>query len=224
MIRKISFCTTCKGRLWQLEQTLAVNTPFLDKDCELVILDYQSPDNLREHLETNYKEYLNDGRIKYFKLLNNYNFNCAYAKNVAHRLATGDVLFSLDADGFISESLKAELRALGDKEILVPRYFGNDEGTYGRLGYTKSLFYTMNGYSEFIVAMQDDDGNMRYRAIMSGVKSVHAKEKHIAIQNTSEQKVLYTNVTELTNPEIHWPLKWGIADIETREGSFLTLD
>lgn len=59
---------------------------------------------------------------------------------------------------------------------------------------------------------------------MSGVKSVHAKEKHIAIQNTSEQKVLYTDVAELTNPEIHWSLKWGIADIETREGSFLTLD
>lgn len=223
-MKTISFCTTCKGRLWQLEQTLVKNVSILDKGCELVILDYQSPDGLKEHLEENYKEYLEDGRIKYFKLLNNYNFNCAYAKNVVHRLATGDVLFSLDADGFITESLKAELRNLSDNEILVPRYFGNDEGTYGRLGYTKTRFNVMNGYSEFIVAMQDDDGNMRYRAIMAGVKSVHAKEKHVAIQNSTEQKLLYTDVADLTNPVIGWPARWGVADIETRDGVLMHLN
>ena len=45
----ISFCTVCKGRLWQLKQTIFHNLNQLESDCELVLLDYQSPDGLEQH-------------------------------------------------------------------------------------------------------------------------------------------------------------------------------
>lgn len=217
-MKKISFCTTCKGRLWQLQQTLEKNLEIMEADCEWIILDYQSPDDLKTFLEINYKEHLDSGRIKYFRLLNNYNFYCAYAKNVAHRLASGTVLFNLDADGYISSGLIAELRLLKDGEILVPRYTGNDGGSYGRLGYTRRTFLELNGYSENIIKMKDDDGNLRYRAMMAGVRPVHTRYRHVAIQNTPEQKELYTDVEGLTPPPNYWPTRWGVAELEDRDG------
>lgn len=215
-MKKISFCTTCKGRLWQLKQTLPKNIDFLNEETDLIILDYQSPDGLKEWLEENYKEALDKGFIKYFRLLHPYNFYCAYAKNVAHRLAQGDVLFNLDADGFINETLVEELRNLKDTEILVPRYHGNDEGSFGRLGYTKETFYKLNGYSENIIKMQDDDGNLRYRATFYPLRPVHSRKTHVAVQNTPAQKELYTDVEGLIPPPNNWPKSWGVAEIEDR--------
>lgn len=218
MKNKVSFCTTCKGRLWQLKETLVKNVPLLDEDCELIILDYQSPDGLKEHLEEHYKDALDSGLIKYYRLMHGYNFYCAYAKNVAHRLATGQVLFNLDADGFISKELIAELRQLKKDEIHVPRYHGNDEGSYGRLGLLRTTFYKLNGYSENILKMLDDDGNLRHRAMMMGLRPVHSRIKHVAIQNTPEQKELYTDVEGLIPPPNNWPKSWGVAELTDRNG------
>lgn len=222
--KKLSFCTTCKGRLWQLSQTLPENVKYLNENVELIILDYQSPDGLREHLEENYKEYLDDGRIRYFKLLNNYNFHCAYAKNVVHLLSSGDTLFNLDGDGFIQSEIIEQLNELKDMEILVPRHSPFNEGTHGRLGYTRNTFVYLNGYNEKIVKMQNDDGDLCRRALYSKVKLVHANATHLAIQNTLEQKLLYTEVPELINPGILWPDQWGIADIEDRNGNIFKID
>ena len=61
----VSYCTTCKGRLWQLEQTLPVNIKLANEDIEIVLLDYHSQDGLRDYILENYQEYLADGRLRY---------------------------------------------------------------------------------------------------------------------------------------------------------------
>lgn len=185
----------------------------LDDDCELILLDYQSPDNLQDYIFSNFEKELESGKLKYFYLTNDYNFSCAYAKNVAHRLASGNVLFNLDADGYITSSLIKELRQLKDNQLFVPRLYGDDEGTYGRLGYVRDTFYKLNGYNEYVVGMQDDDGNLRARALVLPLIPKHAKEKHKAIQNTREQKDMYINVGGLTQPPINYPEQWGKATV-----------
>ena len=53
-MKRVSFCTTCKGRLWQLEQTLPNNLKILDDYSEIVLLDYQSPDGLKNYIFDNF--------------------------------------------------------------------------------------------------------------------------------------------------------------------------
>lgn len=222
---KISFCTTCKGRLWQLEQTLPRNVKRLREGTELIILDYQSPDNLREYLFNNYAEYLDNGKIKYYYLTHAYNYTSAYAKNVAHRLASGEILFNLDGDNLIRTSLE-DLLKLKPNELYVPRLSASsidNEGTFGRLGYHKELFYRFNGYNENLVGMVADDGELMCRMIDHGVKRKVSAHFDKAIQNTPEQKQLYVNVPGLTNPPLDYPKHWGQAVVADRFGNLIEL-
>lgn len=223
MVKKISFCTTCKGRLWQLQQTLPQNIRKLDKDSEIVILDYQSPDGLKEWLFTTFPADIESGKLKYFHLEHEYNYTSSYAKNVAHKLATGEILFNLDADNYIYTGLLAELRNLRDNMLFLPRLFGNDEGSYGRLGYTKATFERVGGYDETIVGMKGDDGDFRVRCFPLKIRPVHALQTHVAIQNTPEQKELYTNIPGLSNPPLDYPAAWGKATVTDKDGNTIEL-
>lgn len=211
-MRKISFCTTCKGRLWQLEQTLSKNIAMLDDDCEIVLLDYQSEDGLKDYIFKNFSEYLGN-KLKYYQLTDNFNFTMSYAKNIVHKLATGDVLFNLDADNLIHDTLISELRSLKDYQILIPKFSNHwsNEGSYGRLGYTRKAFYDLNGYNENIIGMKADDGDFVGRALKQDFIMIHSKTESQAIQNTIEQKELYTNFS--SNPPANYPAEWGKANV-----------
>lgn len=222
-MKSISFCTTCKGRLWQLQQTLPTNVSRLEEGCDIIILDYQSPDGLKEWLFENFDTEIQNGKIKYFSLNENYNYSSSYAKNLAHKLATGDILFNLDGDNYITGGLIQELRTIKDSEIFLPRYHGNDEGSFGRLAYTKKTFYKLNGYNENIVGMKGDDGDLRARCIPLQLVPRHSKYKHVAIQNTQEQKDLYTDVEGLVNPPLNYPAQWGKATITDKDGQIINL-
>ena len=223
MAKKVSFCTTCKGRLWQLQQTLPQNIKKLDNDSEIVILDYQSPDGLKDWLFGTFKAELESGQLKYFCMEQEYNYSSSYAKNVVHKLATGEILFNLDADNYIYTGLLQELRRLQDDFIFLPRYFGIDEGSYGRIGYTKKTFEKLNGYNENIVGMKGDDGDFRARCIPLRVQPVHANRTHIAIQNTPEQKELYTNMADVENPPVDYLAQWGKATVTDKDGNSIEL-
>ena len=66
---KVSLCTTCKGRLWQLRQTLPQNLLYLDDHSEIILLDYQSPDGLKDYIYTEHSLALAQGRLKYFQMV-----------------------------------------------------------------------------------------------------------------------------------------------------------
>ena len=62
---KISFYTTCMGRLKHVKRTLPKNIEE-NKDydnCEFVILDYNSPDGLANWIVDNFKEHLAEARV-----------------------------------------------------------------------------------------------------------------------------------------------------------------
>lgn len=217
-MRSISFCTTCKGRLWQLKQTLPLNMERLQEGCDIVILDYQSNDGLREWLFETFVQEIEQGKLKYFLLKNDYNFSCAYAKNVVHKLSTGTVMFNLDADNYITANLINQIRLLTNRTIFTPKLGYKSEGSYGRLGYTRVAFFANNGYNETIVGMGGDDGDFITRGLGLGLRMKVAQDAHQAIQNTVEQKELYTNVKDLSHPPVDYPTHYGRAIIEDRHG------
>ena len=227
-MNKISFCTTCKGRLWQLEQTLPKNLSLLNDNSEIILLDYKSPDNLKEYIFSKFFRYLENGKLKYFEMVEDYAYTSAYAKNVAHRLATGNILFNLDADNFIYDGLIYELKSLKDNQLLLPRLGIENEGTLGRIGYTKNTFYKLNGYNENIVGMKGDDGNLRIRAFELGINVITASYIISTIQNSREQKELYINDGIICNysnpsPPLNYPNEWGKAKVIDQYGKVIQL-
>lgn len=220
----LSLCTNCKGRLWQFKQTLPDTVKTLNGKVDLVLLDYQSDDGLKDWIFSNYLELLEDGRLKYFRLSNDYNYSCAYAKNVTHRLATGDVLFNLDADNTISEAEVNVLLDLPDKSIYFPIVRKRGSGAEGRLGYHRSTFYELNGYNENIIGMGSDDGDLYLRMRLKGMQPIESKFISDPILNTPEDKQYYVNVKGLTQPPSNWPVSFGVAKLLDRFGNEIILN
>ena len=195
-MQKISYCTTCKGRLWQLKDTLFdnINTIKQYDGVDIVLLNYHSDDGLDNYIFSNFQQYLKNQKLKYYRLISEAKyFDMSYAKNIAHCLASGQVLFNLDADNYIGSSLP-ELLNLPQNTILTPLGISNT-GTsrYGRIGVNNGTFHALRGYNEAIKGLAGDDGDLIIRALKSGLKITQSQDKSIPIQNTEQDKQKYTD-------------------------------
>src|ERR1044072_3062749 len=94
---KISFCVTCKNRLWQLQQTLPVNLRVIKDDgsADLVLVNYNSQDGLNDWIHQFHKE-IETGILTYVHERTEQYFHCSKAKNLAHFIATGEFVVNLD--------------------------------------------------------------------------------------------------------------------------------
>lgn len=118
---RIIFCTTCKGRVQHLKQTLPRNIADNAKypNCKFVILDYCDPGPLRDYLWRAHKSDAESGRVVLYRYFGDRigehdthdglpkwreaPFRMAHGKNLAHRagiLEGADILVNLDADGY----------------------------------------------------------------------------------------------------------------------------
>ncbi len=182
---KISYCTTCKGRLHHLKQTLPANMAAErnNPNVEFVVLDYGSEDGLADWIKQNFQAEMDSGRLRYARYETPY-FKMAHAKNMAHRLATGDVLCNVDADNFIAKDFSKWLTSVYEKRLdtivtTVPRSisnglisvvkrkalgFGRSLGLTGRIAISKQSFRELGGYDESFTGWGGEDTNLSLRA------------------------------------------------------------
>jgi predicted glycosyltransferase involved in capsule biosynthesis len=172
---KISFCTTCMGRLFHLRQTCPKNIEHASsyENAEFVLLDYGSNDGLEAWVENEMSNHIKSGRLSYYKTKDSPKyFVASHAKNIAHRLASGDILCNLDSDilipdGFcqyIESVFKAKPNSIiaFDSEDL----YGN-HGCAGMVISRREHFYSVNGYDEEIrIGWGYDDMNFQFRCRM----------------------------------------------------------
>jgi glycosyltransferase involved in cell wall biosynthesis len=149
----ISFCTTCMNRKHHLERTLLSNLQVMAQfdGVALVLLDYGSNDNVLDFVLGRYKHELSVGRLRYFRVDGVRVFRHAHAKNIAHRLAEGDVVCNLDADNFLTREYIQLIRLTINPEggvIIAPK--GNRGGTFGRIALLRSDFCALRGYNELL--------------------------------------------------------------------------
>lgn len=200
-MRKISYCTTCKGRLWQLKQTLPTNIKLTNEDVQIVLLDYHSEDGLEDYIRQEYDEYLNDGRLVYYKLTTVVNnFDMAYAKHIVHLLAKGHVLFNLDADNFIGSTID-ELSRLPQGKILIPKLVRNTHtARCGRIGITKWDYLKIGGYDIDMLGMKNDDGDFIHRGWVKGLRFVFSDDLSEPIPQSKEDKYKFIVDGDYTLP------------------------
>ena len=201
---KISFCTTCMNRTHHLKETLPQNirdNPTSDDlEIEFVVLNYNSQDDMHEWMTTDpeISKHIKSGLIRYAKTEDPEHFHMAHAKNMAHRLATGDVVCNLDADNFtgaefanfLKKTFKEEPNAVINPSVRIGKCFDPDErGFFGRVAIRRENFMTLHGYNEDFSGWGDEDTDFMQRAKGMGLK-------HLRINNLK-----FLNVITHTNEE-----------------------
>lgn len=174
-MKRVSYCTTCYGRLWQLAFTLKENLENLKQDEELILVDYNSPDDIMLFiLGTKYFEkYIQEEKLKYIHVLEVNEYNCPKSKNIAHRFASGEILINLDADNFlINMRDKVDDHFQDDGNILLHMESRTCGGSYGRIALTKNNFYKIGGYDENLLPHSHQDTDLIERAKSIGLKYI----------------------------------------------------
>lgn len=183
---KISYCTTCHRRLWQLKKTLDFNLKFTRSNyIEICILVFNDEPTYK-YLISNYSRFISDGRLKIFNkkeykiFKDGSEWSCGYVKNLAHKLGSGDILFNLDADNFIDEELQKALLDLKSNELLITSQTAwKPDGRSGRIGVHKNL-YSLVEYRDM---GERDDGDFINRCMKYKIKIKQLECKYAPIEN-----------------------------------------
>lgn len=170
---RISFCVTCRGRFDHLRTTLPHNLyhEFYDVGgVEFVVLDYGDGPELAEWMD-GFKRSLDAGALVYGRVNMGY-YDSPHAKNVAHRLARGEVLVNLDADNLISKDFPAWLDGLfSSPGKLFARGMKTSLG--GLIAVRREDWLSLGGYDErFGDGYGYDDANFVHRLEAAGWKPV----------------------------------------------------
>ena len=167
---KVSFCTTCMDRLCHLKQVYLKSLEnTAGCNVEFILLNYNSKDNLDEWVVDNLSDPIKNRIVKYYKTTEPVYFVASHAKNIAYKLATGDLICNLDADNLVLP---------GFYEFIVNEFVNNPEiiltsdsldvnghhGCCGKIVCKKEDFYSVNGYDENIyLGWGMDDTNFQTR-------------------------------------------------------------
>lgn len=213
---KVSFCTTCMNRAHHLKVTLPRNlshTVDLSKPdkFEFVVLDYSSKDDLNEWITTSQelRPYFEAGVLVYARYNGAKHFRHSHAKNMAHRIASGDYLVNLDADNFTSIGFGTFLQKsfqerpnaiictnISDNRLNVPPYIG----CMGRIALSRKAFYQIGGYdeSEKYKGWSGEDSDLIVRALKHGYlpKIIRNRDYLHVIQHGNEERVAYTDAAD----------------------------
>ncbi|WP_276482700.1 glycosyltransferase family A protein [Paraflavitalea pollutisoli] len=196
---KLSFCTVCMNRTEHLKQTLIRNIrDNIDyPQLEFVLLNYGSKDDLHEWVMNELAEYLATGTLQYYKADFPELFKMSHSKNMAFRLATGDVLISVDADNYTGAGFAQYVNRWfhrSEQLFLAPPW--TDVGrkwwdVQGRLCLRTSHFAQFHGYDETIIDYGFEDQDLKHRMIQSGIrKTVIRNVQYLsAIQHTNALRV-----------------------------------
>ena len=198
----VSFCITCKNRIYQIRQTLRKNLDdnLLHTDyVEFILVDFGSVDGLREWVLDHFQPELATGYLKYFYTNELLLWHASIAKNTAHRCASGDILVNLDCDNFTGSwggnyVMKAFARY--GKRCVVHQFSGKvGDGSFRRIAVQKKYFYAIGGYDESFEHMGYQDFDLINRLVYYGLKHVVMPNVSYnqAIVNTKEEGIKYTD-------------------------------
>ena len=201
----LSFCTTCMGRREHLAITLANNLVVareFAEQTEIVVLDYGSCDGLGEWLIDSFASELRSGQLRYWRTDAPSVFHHSHAKNVAHRLARGSLLFNLDADNFIGVAMIARIREIFTNRPESIAWVGAVPSVGGRICIRRSDFQRLGGYDERLHGWGGEDVNLVRRATrglglqLEGIAGYGSAIKHGDEERTENVRDVEIDVTD----------------------------
>jgi hypothetical protein len=188
---RISFCTTCANRLYQFKRTIKKNLAAVIEhpNTEWIVVNYNSKDQLDSFMLSKLPE--TPHRLIYVRVLSPHPWHVSAAKNVAHLLASGDILVNLDCDNFIGDAIRVIENNFSPKTQMLHLWSGTfGDGTYGRIAIAREAFYELGGYDESFYPMGYQDEDILNRASALGMKIArHPCRPKLAIKNSKEHSI-----------------------------------
>lgn len=139
---------------------------------EFVLVNYNSEDGLHEWAQHTLPPFIERGLVNYYYTPEPPLFHASIAKNLAHKVAKGDIVCNLDADNFTGKDFALYLNYLmfdrGDNHIFhfkkAPYW-----GTEGRIALTRKNFLALGGYDESFESIGHQDHDLINRATAMGL-------------------------------------------------------
>lgn len=175
---RISFCTTCMNRAHHLKHTLRKNIADNSSypNLEFVILNYNSSDDMDAWFRRAMKKEMKSGLVRYARTPDPQHYNSSHSKNLAHAIATGDVLVNVDADNFAGKDFAFFLNhafqeANGPVLLRVMRSLS----CAGRIAVRREDFFKVAGYDEKLTERHFgyDDYDFVGRLEASGIRCIN---------------------------------------------------
>jgi hypothetical protein len=197
---KLALCTTCKGRLTHLKETLpanlADNAGMAPERSVFVLLDYNSKDGLGDWVKSEMADHLKSGRLVYYRYTSPGPFKMAHAKNLAHRLGIlegATHIVNVDADNFIGAGFAAyvldHFQAHGSETFLWSRMVKGEmaRGISGRIAVTREQFILVGGYNEKYKTWSPDDTDFKLRLRRLGHGPVEVDPRFLDALNHNDR-------------------------------------
>lgn len=168
--RKISLCTVCMGRLHDLMVTLPVNI-YYNRDypgIEFVVLNYNSPDRMDDWMRDYMMPYIEAGLLVYIHTTEPKFYTMSHSRNIAFKMATGDIVANVDADNLIRRGFADMLNRLAEVRPSKALFAVTDPA--GQVGMYKSDWLELGGYDESLEGYGCEDVNLFVRARGAGCK------------------------------------------------------
>jgi glycosyltransferase involved in cell wall biosynthesis len=171
------------NRLHHLKQTLPTNIEDnQDYDnLEIIVLDYNSTDGLEQFIKENFERDLDTGKLIYYKTLTPIYFNRSHSRNLAFKLATGDVICNIDADNYtgknfaqyVSDEFCSHEKIFLTTINTLNRNYSKD--ILGKICVERSDFFTVRGYDERMVNYGFEDFDFANRLELLQLKKKGVK-------------------------------------------------
>jgi len=169
------------NRLFQLKETILPNilANLNYENLEFVILDYNSEDGMEEWVKANLGNYIDIGKVVYYKTLQPKVFNHSHAKNLAFKLASGDIVCNINADHFIGNDFAfyVNQQYCRDSDIVItpiPKFWSDGysapKDVFGKVCVKKADFMRIHGFDERMQTYGFEDFDFINRLEMSGIK------------------------------------------------------
>jgi hypothetical protein len=185
----ISFCTVSMNRLHHIKQCLVKN--MLDNfpmnpavTVEFVLLDYNSSDGLEDWVKENLQEYLQSGKLVFYRTTEPQYFQRSHSRNMVFKLAGGDVVCNIDADNFMGKGFADYVYNFFKEEkssFLTPSFSCRD--VIGKVCIDKKHFLHVSGYDEQMEGYGYEDLDLYNRL-------VHANYSHSPITESGFNKAI----------------------------------
>lgn len=181
----LSFCTVCKNRAHHLKQTIFKNIEHLKNfpDVEMIILDYNSDDDLESWIYNNLIIYINSGLLKYYKTFGHKYFHRSHSRNMVFRLANGDWLCNVDADNYVGPGFISFLNDHIKRSKNIFMCAGGQHDSIscsdigGRICLSARDFSKIGGYDESMANYGFEDYDLIQRLEMLKLDKILIKDK-----------------------------------------------
>jgi glycosyltransferase involved in cell wall biosynthesis len=192
------------NRLYHLKETFVKNIEdnVSYENIEFVLLDYNSNDEIKKWVKEDLQKYVDMGILKFYSTSEPETFHRSHSRNVAMKLATGDIICNLDADNYLGKDFAFYINyefSFNEKIFLTS---GFSDGSYGKICVQKNDFLSVRGYDERLSGWgyEDDDLYARLEGLgLERIEFVNADFAQFIEHEMEESFENDKNVTDIAN-------------------------